>query len=347
MKLQSKYVNKIYDTEMVFLKGYETFCYQNCQKILLQAQKLSHPEMYINGTLSIAFDKKKKYVTTEYGIRSLLPSLDNKVKRYYYDDPNTKAEDVFEENAKYISKNDSAIIVGVDTYYLNYSTNYKKTHARHTAVMCGYDIENKLVYLIDWYAPWYFKGTVPLNEFLLARSSKNEYDGTMFSGESIDNNWAKIKKLPEVPENDLVNELLHLSIKQNKASKANMKVGKDAVIAMKEFINNVTNPEDSEYYTFYKQLKQVVKRYNLFKENLFLYDNGFPESLKEECSNVLTNIINDWDIMLMLLMKKKIANSERNNLKIQVKFDEITNNTEQLEKCINQLYKYNLNKNRR
>lgn len=50
-----------------------------------------------------------------------------------------------------------------------------------------------MVHVVDWFAPWFFVGEIPLEQLLEARDSSNEYDGGLYSGKPIYNNWAKVE----------------------------------------------------------------------------------------------------------------------------------------------------------
>lgn len=95
-------------------------------------------------------------------------------------------EVVFWENTQSLP-----VIILVDVYYLPYRQEYKKYHASHTVFLAGYDEE--FVRIVDWYSPYFYKGSVNFEDFKKARISENPKDINPFSGFAIKNYWYKIK----------------------------------------------------------------------------------------------------------------------------------------------------------
>lgn len=330
------YINKIYGEEIEFLNGYESFCYQNCQKIVLKAQGYSYPELYVNSSISLLFNKKGKTIYTHDNVRSLLPSIDGYTKRIRYE--NTSNEyDIFNENANYISSNNDVIIVGVDSYYLQYASNYKKNHARHTLILCGYDLFLNVVYVIDWYVPWFYKGTIPLDVFLQSRNSKNEYDGSLYSGKSIDNNWAKIDRFPPRKSEELFLELIEVTI-NNSIDINEFEVSScNAITELGNYVLSCNDP--NLLLSFNKKFKLITKRYNLFMESLISFNNLNKSLYIDNCIDLLQKMTENWDILQMQIYKKAINNNERINHKIEYKLNEIYQNEFEFQKMIKEIKK--------
>lgn len=337
--MRTKYINNLYNSELTFLDGFETFCYQNCQRILLQAQGLDYPELYINEALSFNYNQKNDDVYTVYGSRSLLPSLETNVKRLYFDDKLEMVTEVFMQNVEYLDKNELPIIVGVDTFYLDYAINYQKNHAIHTLIMCGYDLDKSEVYVIDWYKPWFFKGIIKLEDFLKARNSENPYDGTMFSGEPIKNNWAFINKLEPEPVNKLFSELIKTCIKNyyEKDEHDYIKKGIEAFYAVKE---KLLNSDDIKIYgDFYKRLLKISKRYKLFREALISYRNKSESKDVDEVLEIINRQIDNWDILLMVILKGSMKLTEKIKDRVSQNFDVLINHEELLKQAIYKIQK--------
>lgn len=94
---------------------------------------------------------------------------------------------IFEENL-----NSLPVIVLADVFYLPYREEYKKYHASHAIFLTGYSEKEKIVHIIDWYSPYFFKGTIDFENYKLARGSANPKDVNPFSGFEINNYWYKI-----------------------------------------------------------------------------------------------------------------------------------------------------------
>ena len=205
------YINEIYSKQLGKYDGYESFCYQNCLRILLENRYGLDALLLLNTVPTIEFENNNKLFWGEKdGFRSLLPSVDQYIERTYYNE-NIDGNQVCNDNLKYIYKNEKPIIVGVDPYYLPYTSNYRCKHASHTIILCGYDLKKGNVYIIDWYKTWYYKGKLDIKTFIKARNSKNEKDSSFYSGTPICNNWATIKKIPNISEDKLFGETVKLA----------------------------------------------------------------------------------------------------------------------------------------
>lgn len=321
------YVHDFFYNDLDYYEGYESFCYQNCLRLLLKAMGISNPWSYINASMSLIY--KDKEFLQHKNIRGLLPEYSNFVKRIYYDDI-ISAEDVFRANINFIVKNKKPIIVGVDTYYLKYASNYMKNHAIHTLIMCGYDSLTDDVYVVDWYAPWFFKGAVKKEDFVKARNSKNEYDGTIYSGTPIKNNWAYVENILSLknPEN-LLYTALKLSFNQYYSGLDNVGIlGVNALKCFKEDINTIDSINFGKiYYQFYT----AIKRHSFFKQYLENHLDYCNNDIVLEIVDLTSKSIATLEIISMLLLKQSklitIRTSERiiKNLEIVIENETIIN----------------------
>lgn len=182
----------IMHNKQIYRPSFDTFCFQNCIKYILEFYDVQNSDFYINRSLSMLVKKDQGFnadIYYEKNARSLLPFFSDRVKRYYLKD--AKGDDVFWDNVDLV-KSGVPIIVGVDSYYLSYLPYYMKSHGRHTIIMSNYDENDDTVEVVDWMSPWFFKGKVNRDEFIAARDSQNPYDGGVFSGKPILNNWAEV-----------------------------------------------------------------------------------------------------------------------------------------------------------
>lgn len=331
-----KYVHDLFYSELNYYNGYESFCYQNCLRILLQSMGLRDSWAYINASMSLVYQDQE--VMQHKNIRDLLPEYSDCIRRIYYDD-SVKSEEVFIDNVNFIINNKMPIIVGVDTYYLNYASNYKKNHAIHTLIMCGYDSLTNDVYVIDWYAPWFFKGCVKKEDFLKARDSKNECDGTIYSGAPIKNNWAYVEKsIPLIKIEDLLHRVLMLSSKQYFSDACdNEVVGIKALMCFKE---DITGIDSVNYSNIYYQFYTAIKRHYFFKQYLENYLDYCYDEFIFKIISLMNRSISTLEIISMLLLKQSKIFTARTSERIANNLDIVIKN----ETIINQLLNSYLNK---
>lgn len=83
MKLESKYIHNIFWKNLKYDSSYESFCFQNCLKILIEAKDIDNPDFFINRSLSLLFDCESyaKMLYTHKDVRGLLPGV-GVVNRY-------------------------------------------------------------------------------------------------------------------------------------------------------------------------------------------------------------------------------------------------------------------------
>lgn len=327
-----RYVHDIYEKEQIYDESFESFCYQHCLKILLESKGVWNARFYINTSMSLVLDEEEQRCSfdTHENVRSLLPSCGNIVERYQCEDRDAK--DVFMENIEYIVQRNEPIIVGLDSYYLPYTINYNKVHAGHTALLCGFDLHKEEVYLIDWYAPWLYKGSVALNDFLEARDSQNPYDGSLFSGTPIKNNWACIKDIKEKDVHQLFNEVIELSKAQYYCESKEKKQGVEALIGMKEWTQKCSS--ESDFALIYEEMYIGVKRHKFFMGTLQEYSKHDDSLVLQEMIEKQRVIINKWDVIWMLLLKLKSKSAERTKIRLLDYFEDLIDAENEFRKYI-------------
>lgn len=326
MESKRYYLNKLYNRDFVSYSGLESFCFQNCLRILLETKGIEDSFLYLDASLSLVYkaDEEGECLNTDDDIRGFISPY-SQYSRYYPQLTEDKL-DVFKENMEYMAKHDEPIIVGVDTFYLPYATNYKKNHAIHTAILCGYDLYKKVVYLVDWYEPWCFKGEIELEKFLQARSSKNEYDGTVFSGQPIRNNWAKLDCVEKIPKEVLLTQLVQKTKKQY----FNCENESRGTEAIKKIIEIIQNKSGLDFGKLHTSLYTVGKRCNFFREWIIQYNDGQNETIGNMIT-ILEKYAKEWDILLMLLVKQTRKMSEKTNDRIIMKLNSIIDLDEHLK----------------
>lgn len=53
------YVHDFFYNDLDYYEGYESFCYQNCLRLLLKAMGISNPWSYINASMSLIYKDKE------------------------------------------------------------------------------------------------------------------------------------------------------------------------------------------------------------------------------------------------------------------------------------------------
>lgn len=318
-------VHPFFYQQKKYLDGYESFCYQNCLKLLLEAADIAYAPLYINASLGLELYKSEETIEfkTPINSRSFIPSHLDLVSRQT-EWGGLDAKDILKENLIEIIEKDKPMIVGVDIYYLGYTPFYRKNHTNHTLILSGADNEN--VYLTDWYEPWFYNGVMPIETFLKARSSICPYDGGVYSsGHSISNNVTHINYsglTKKYTAHALLMEILKLSFSQNyEDNEAN--VGIKAIIGLKEILLHFNNLDNEMKNNLHRTLFSSVKRYNFLKEYLFYYDSVEQDLAINDMILILNEIIESWKLILMLMYKAIIVFSEKTIMKITDVIDSV------------------------
>lgn len=331
-------ISPIINQTLTYYDDYETFCYQNCIRQILEYYGISNADLCINACLSIVYKEfedgnfRIRFDSSAYGV---LPSLQSNVIR---------ANDIRDnkiirlENLEYI-KQDYPLILTVDSYYLNYLPFYKKSHGRHTIILAGEEKEHP--YIIDWQAPWFFKGLISYEELFNARNSINQDDGGIFSGKNIQNNWAYIKKDGwNINSNSLIEEFFDETKKQlYKDSNDGMYYGIYALEQLKKRFENVffleLDKRKLELKKLYNSLYWPSKKRKFFqyyieliiKKNISRYD---CISLYEHVSKVN----NEWDKLLVYILKSSFTGKDDNIKSIIKKIAELIDEEKKLYEMI-------------
>jgi hypothetical protein len=323
------------ETEMTYYSEYESFCYQNCMRQILEYYHVRHAGLYINSALdlSLTLDDKFDYgyhIYLEESSRSVVPRFQQKISKIDYDfDAGMHA---WEINRKRIDE-DIPIIAGVDVFFLPYSHYFHKSHGNHTLILNGYLEDEKLVQIIDWYDPWYYKGTVPFDVFIKARSSANPWDGSIYSGVAIRNNWTELDKQGwDAEPGELIGETLNLTIaKYFSASLDGNNTTHYKGIAAIEKIGHILlaniDMEQEQRSNFLKDLHRKLyaqlMRHRLFRLYLVLSSQWIDKKSMNIALEQLDTLITYWNITMMFILKSSMSASEKSYLKIANHLNEI------------------------
>lgn len=337
MKLKNSYICDLYfgTRDINFFEGYKSFCFQNCLRILLRSERIKCPELYVNAALGISCQIEFDKISINVGknMRGLLPSFEGSYQRIY--NPNNKSVNVLYDNFKYLEKKKKPMIIGVDTYYLPYASNYKKNHAIHTALLVGYDLDKRNVYIIDWYDPWFFWGEVTFEQCIAARSSTNPYDGTVFSGRPIENNYTVFENITEVDTDKLVFEMLKCSYDKCSApNKEGKSFGVNAYLMLKEYIANNYDKFDATNLCY--QIFEIINRYKFFEQYLKIAMKVLRISINDidvECNK----IIDELEIIRFILAKIGLVRDIKYIEKINIHMEKVIMLQKMIQKKIDNL----------
>lgn len=319
----SEIIRDFYNSELSYYEGFNSFCYQNCIRLLLGARKVRNPELYINCSMSLLYEEDKAssaLLKSHSGSRCLIPEYSPLVQRHYHNLKDDSLK-IFSENMKMVLKSGLPMIVGADTFYLPYAINYKKNHAIHTLLLCGYNSAYENVYIVDWYSPWYFKGTVKLEEFINARNSTNPYDGTVYSGMPILNNWAVIEgDNPDKTPLELLKIQLGLSVEQYYTQVRTKEF--QGIQALERFFKSIMDVKDykTECKKLHDQLYVAIKRHELFRQFLVNVNMELKMEPIGKIANGFDEIISMWDIVLMLITKLELTGNEKTKERLRISF---------------------------
>ncbi len=322
--------------QQTYYDEYDSFCYQNCIRQILEWFQVNNAKFYINTSLCLTLKKQQdnEYNIDDDNARNVLPKYKDKIMRYYPYDKNKY--EVWKENLEKL-KSGVPIITGVDSYYLKHLPYFKKSHGIHTVILAGYSLENNKVNIIDWFAPWFFKGSEDFENYIEARDSENIFDGGIFSGLPIMNNWAEIDNNGwNTDIMELIHSNIDLSINQyylENESKDNCSKG---IYALREVLNILEGIKLLDIEEKKKALKKlyynlygVVKRKVFFRHFL---DNAYFATNIEQFNDskiFITEIINGWEELLNVVMKGAFRCKDETLLKISEKLLRIIENEEE------------------
>ncbi len=320
----------IYNEDQSAYSEYETFCYQNNVRQILEYMKVKNAFAFINASLSFEVRKKNEsdlFIYSKAGSNSLIPMAKDLIFRK---DDERNIEDVWKDNIGMIESG-YPLIITTDSYYIPYLPFYTKSHGRHCFIAAGFNENNLNPYVVDCCNTWYHKGEMDLNDFYMARSSKNEFDGGIFSGMSIGNNWAYIKKdgWDGFDSHDAVREILKLSYEQY--NNDDFEDCLNGISAMKEllmWLDNLKTIDIEERKCkiryLYNQLFWTIKRKNLFS---FYIKKAIEENLLTKEYLVIAvkskDLYEMWDLFLKFILKHSFIGKEQSINIIKDKLCEI------------------------
>lgn len=325
----------IYKEEQVFHDSFQYFCYKNCYLNILRYYKVKNPEFYINYSLDWIFlkndDLKWGFDFKIGNINdNLLSPFDKKILKV--DKTIKSCDEIWQSDIEYL-KQDIPVVVAVDVYYLKYTPYYYKKHSIHSIIIAGYEEENDKIYVIDWYPSWYFKGEITKNELDMARNSLNDHDGIL-SGIPInyqssvicrsDFSEDEIKLIKNQLEKTL-NKFYQVNSDKN-AVKGELN-GYRAINEISVFLEDNMSLKGQKRVKFleymYEKLYFIYSRKELFYWFLERVEDEYPIISVRNTQDALEKTMKSWKIILSLIIKCTIKNTNDDYEKILIIMEQI------------------------
>lgn len=289
------------------------FCLKNCFYQLMDYYSIE------NALLNIKLGLKLKITCTEdnfytYKHENLLPLYDMDAVEYGC---GKEFDEIFHQNLDNLP-----VIVLVDVYYLPYRKEHLQYHASHAVILTDYSANEEIVKIIDWYAPYFYKGGLSLQEYKLARTSPNLKDVNPFSGFSINNYWYK---LSDKQGKDLTIETVHRNLGDFICSECNdeRKIYTGAY-AVDKIVNEIEKGLGNDAQAFPKLCKHIHDELFLFYRSFVLAEKYFElanSCFSHEFSFKICEYIPELSQLLsksnFYLLKGSMANSEKMLIKAQ------------------------------
>lgn len=313
----------IYNASQIFYDDYEYYCYKNCYLNVLNYYGINNAEYYIENSMDWKFskveeneDKFKYQFSTGDPYSSFHKPFDQSVRHLSKNE--LSVDQIWESNKKSLDQN-IPVIAQVDVFYLKYTPYFKKKHSFHSLILAGYNELMKEVYVIDWYKPWYYKGSLSFEELHIARDSENERDG-LFSGNPINYLYSEIDRNKWSTDIVDTRELICKSIQDNLDKyylgkiEVNDYKGYYAIYEIAKLIekNLVLDLEHRTKFLedLHQKLYFIVTRKRLFQGYVEKINKDFPFIYVEPVKKQLLDSIQLWKILLSLIIKCSMSNDE-------------------------------------
>ena len=272
-----------------------------------------------NALLNLKLGLKLRVACVEdtfytYKHENLLPLYDMDAVEYGY---GKEFDRIFYQNLDKLP-----VIVLVDVYYLPYRKEYLQYHASHAVILTGYNANEEFVKIIDWYAPYFYKGGLSLQDYRLARTSPNLKDVNPFSGFAINNYWYK---LSDLHGKDLTTETLHKNLGDFICSESDdeRKIYTGAY-AIDIIVNKIERELENDKREFPKLCKHIHDELFLFYRSFVLAEKYFElakSCFSHELNFKICECISEFSQLLsksnFYLLKGSMATSEKMLIKTQ------------------------------
>lgn len=302
--------------QLNYEKEYEYFCIKNCIKQILTFYGVHTPMFYINCSLGwqISYSNNYKHgylFQTGTLFTNLIASHEQQIKDYSLKDYDLQS--AWKKNQIKVNQ-DQPIIVLVDMFHLPYTPYYKTKHSVHSIILCGY-IENTNEFdVIDWYAPWFFKGGVSKTVIEEARLSNIEDNGIL-GNTCIDFTWYEINKGNWQNNNIVCNQNFKSNLDKffNSSNEGMITKGASVLYELCDILEKNINSDDNKSViedflkNFHSQLFFIPYNKNLFKcylQHLMQHDHNIAKNIELD---KIDNNINEWRTFISFIIKCMVS----------------------------------------
>lgn len=314
-------MNNFKNNNFYFYDEMQYFCLKNCFFQLMEYMGYQNSLLNIKTgcSLKMLYDNNNdKFSIFKHELLSPMYDMNNVEYGSGLD-----FEIIFKKNIKYLP-----VIVLVDVFYLPYRKEFKKYHASHAIFFVDYDNSTKQVDIIDWYKPYFFKGSISINDFKLARNSLNPNDINPFSGFSIKNYWYKInKENVKVDTQKIIIKNLE-SLKDSYINKdKTIYYGKESLKKLNFYIDISLNKEEHILKDICKYIHDelfIYYRSSILNRRYFLEANKkYPELLDCNLLKFIEQKSKSLEKINFCLLKGSILNPKANLEKVQKELEYI------------------------
>lgn len=309
--MQIENYNLPYNTVFHFM------CLKNCIRQILDYYGVKGSLFYINCVPDIILERRNNLsgeytVAYQSNLSPILPKYSNRLKKFTYKEINSP--EAWDDVLLKICEG-YPVITMVDTFELKYrSKDYHKNHGSHAIIVHDYDPVSEELKIIDWYEPFFYKGSISKTEYLAARNSSNTYSNNPFSGHLLENEWFfLIKEGWDEEQRTLLMDSFKLYLGYNSNSfsteRINTYVGVNALEILAKKLSTISWSNRKEIENFYNNIYCEYKAKHLFLYYLKTYQEDNPSRFLDGVVLSLTKLCAEWDAATALLLKTIITSS--------------------------------------
>lgn len=332
-----------------YSRAFHFVCLKNCIRQILNYYGVDGSLFYINCVPDITLERQNdlcdEYVVAyQSNLSPILPPYSNRLKKFTYKEKDYQKawnDVILKVQAGY------PVITMVDTFELRYrNKDYRKNHGSHAIIVHNYDSVSEKLKIIDWYEPFFYKGSISKAEYLAARNSSNTYSNNPFSGHALENEWFFLTKEGwDEEQRTLLMDSFRLYLEYNSSSSTSERIGTyigiNALEKLAEKLEAMSFTNKIE--DFYNDIYCEYRTKHLFLYYLKTYQKKNPTELLDDVISCLTKLCVEWDATTFLLLKTIITSSPTLLDKAQKKLSNLLEQEHNLIHSISKAYNRILN----
>ena len=311
-------INTIYEMPMKFYPEHEYYCFKNCYLQILRYYQVKDSEFYIDCTTEWTFNFDE---ASSFGYNFGTGEVYSSFIGPYANQVTTKditqysTDELWTYNCEAV-KQGIPIVVATDVYHLSYTPFFHKKNSFHSLILSGWNENENSWSVVDWYPPWFYRGTIVTNELDNARGSANEGDGIL-SGHPINYMCAEVSRTGWDKRSK---DLISLQIQQQLDSfytdkQQNIYKGFHAIKQLFSLTEKylVCNPNQRTEFLedLYQKCFFVPTRKNLFKWYLEMAAERYGPIKYRMAILMHQETIHAWKGLLSLLIKSAMSFNEQ------------------------------------